>query len=99
MESYTRTASATNATMVFLAAWTAQLHALGYESGVYSSGASGIADLVDRLDTSYLQPDHVWIANWNGAQISDDPYVPDDAWSDSSGSASTAAATTRPRAG
>ncbi len=37
MESYTRTSSATNATLTFLAAWTAKLHALGYVSGVYSS--------------------------------------------------------------
>jgi hypothetical protein len=39
MESYSRTSSATNATLSFLAAWTARLHALGYDSGVYSSGA------------------------------------------------------------
>jgi hypothetical protein len=82
MESYSRTAGATNATLVFLAAWTAKLHALGYVSGVYSSGASGIADLVDRLGTSYLQPDHIWIANWDGRKTADDPYVPDYAWSE-----------------
>lgn len=82
MESYSRTASATNATLTFLAAWTAKLHTLGYVSGVYSSGASGIADLVDRLGTSYLQPDQIWIANWDGRRTADDPYVPDDAWSE-----------------
>jgi Rv2525c-like, glycoside hydrolase-like domain len=82
MESYSRTSSATNATLTFLAAWTARLHALGYVSGVYSSGASGIADLVSRLGGSYLQPDHLWIANWDGRKTVDDPYVPDDAWSD-----------------
>ena len=32
--------------LAFLAAWTTQLHASGYLSGVYSSDASGIADLV-----------------------------------------------------
>lgn len=82
MESYSRTSSATSATLTFLAAWTAKLHALGYVSGVYSSGASGIADLVGRLGTSYLQPDHLWIANWDGRKTADDPYVPDDAWSE-----------------
>jgi hypothetical protein len=82
MESYSRTASATNATLTFLAAWTAKLHALGYVSGVYSSGASGIADLVSRLGSDYLQPDHLWIANWNGRRTADDPYVPDYAWSE-----------------
>jgi len=82
MESYSRTASATNATLTFLAAWTARLHALGYASGVYSSAASGIADLVSRLGTSYLQPDHIWIANWDGRRTAEDPYVPDDAWAE-----------------
>lgn len=82
MESYSRTASATNATLTFLGAWTQRIHALGYESGVYSSAASGIADLVGRLGTAYPEPDHIWIANWDGRRTVDDPYVPDDAWSE-----------------
>jgi hypothetical protein len=82
MESYTRTSSATGATMTFLAAWTARLHALGYISGVYSSSASGIADLAGRFDTGYQLPDDLWIANWNGARDTDDPYVPARAWDD-----------------
>jgi Domain of unknown function (DUF1906) len=82
MESYSRTASASNATLTFLAAWTARLHALGYVSGVYSSSASGIADLASRLETSYQQPDHLWIANWNGRANTADPYVPASAWSE-----------------
>jgi hypothetical protein len=81
MESYTQTVSATNATLQFLEAWTRELHALGYQSGVYSSSASGIEDLVSRLGTLYTQPDHIWIANWNGRQSTDDPYVPAGAWS------------------
>jgi hypothetical protein len=82
MESYTRTASASNATLTFLAAWTNRLHALGYDSGVYSSSASSIADLVARLGSSYPQPDDIWIANWNGRASAGDPYVPASAWSD-----------------
>ncbi len=82
MESYTRTASASSATLTFLAAWTTRLHALGYDSGVYSSSASGIADLVSRLGTAYPQPDDIWIANWNGRANAADPYVPASAWSD-----------------
>lgn len=81
MESYSRTSTATNSTLTFLAAWTDQLHALGYESGVYSSSASGIADLVSRLGTTYSQPDNIWMANWNGIKSADDPYVPATAWS------------------
>ncbi len=82
MEGYTRTASATNATLTFLGAWTTRLHTFGYESGVYSSAGSGIADLVGRLGTAYAHPDHIWIANWDGRRTVDDPYVPDYAWSE-----------------
>ena len=34
MEAYTRTSSATSATLAFLEAWTEKLHTLGYTSGV-----------------------------------------------------------------
>jgi len=81
MESYSRTSSASSATLSFLAAWTTALHGAGYESGVYSSSASGIADLASKVGTSYAAPDDLWIANWNGEQNTDDPYVPDTAWS------------------
>jgi hypothetical protein len=80
MESYTQTSSATNATLKFLEAWTTRLHALGYQSGVYSSSASGIEDLAGRIGSVYTLPDQIWIANWNGSQSTDDSYVPDDAW-------------------
>lgn len=81
MESYSRTSSASNATLTFLAAWTGRLHALGYVSGVYSSGASGVADLAAKYGGSYLEPDELWFANWNGrASAASDPYVPAGAW-------------------
>lgn len=80
MESYVRTASASSSTLTFLAAWTNALHSAGYESGVYSSSASGIADLASKWGTAYPVPDDLWIANWNGVKNTDDPYVPDGAW-------------------
>ncbi|HET7418661.1 MAG TPA: DUF1906 domain-containing protein [Solirubrobacterales bacterium] len=80
MESYSRTSSATAATLAFLEAWTEKLHALGYVSGVYSSSASGIADLAGQFGTGYELPDHLWIANWNGSQSTADPVVPANAW-------------------
>lgn len=80
MESYSRTSSATAATLAFLEAWTRKLHALGYVSGVYSSSASGIADLADQVGTGYALPDDIWIANWNGAENTSDPVVPASAW-------------------
>jgi hypothetical protein len=80
MEAYTRSSSATAATLTFLSAWTTQLHALGYVSGVYSSGASGILDLGRAIGGSYLLPDNVWSANWNGAQNTIESYLPSTAW-------------------
>lgn len=80
MESYSRTSSATAATLAFLEAWTRKLHALGYVSGVYSSSASGVADLADQVGTGYTLPDDIWIANWNGAESTADAVVPASAW-------------------
>jgi hypothetical protein len=80
MEAYTRTTSASAATLTFLSSWTSQLHTLGYVSGVYSSSSSGIADLAHAVGSSYTLPDHVWTANWNGQQNTLDPYLPSTAW-------------------
>jgi hypothetical protein len=81
MESYSPGGSATAATLTFLEAWTEKLHALGYVSGVYSSSASGIADLADQLGSGYVEPDNLWIANWNGQQSTTDTLVPSSGWS------------------
>jgi Rv2525c-like, glycoside hydrolase-like domain len=81
MEAYTRTSSASRATLTFLAAWTERLHALGYVSGVYSSSASGIADIAREIGTGYPLPDDLWMANWNGREDTLDPYVPSTSWS------------------
>jgi hypothetical protein len=80
MEAYTRTTSATAATLTFLSAWTTQIHALGYVSGVYSSSSSGIADLGRAIGSTYVLPDDVWTASWNGARNVLDPYLPASAW-------------------
>jgi hypothetical protein len=80
MESYSPTTSATRAVLTFLEAWTEKLHELGYVSGVYSSSGSGIADLADQYGTAYSSPDDIWIANWNNAQNTIDPVVPESAW-------------------
>ena len=80
MEGYQRTTTNTFAVVAFLEAWTAQLHASGYLSGVYSSDASGISDLVAQQGTGYLEPDELWIANWNGAQSTTDADVPPQYW-------------------
>jgi len=80
MEAYTPGSSASAATLAFLEAWTAKLHALGYVSGVYSSGASGVADLADQYGTAYISPDDIWVADWNGQPSGADPYLPAGSW-------------------
>jgi hypothetical protein len=82
MESYSPGSSASAATLAFLEAWTAKLHSLGYVSGVYSSSASGIADLGDAIGSGYESPDDLWIANWNYQQSTADSVLPANAWAD-----------------
>jgi hypothetical protein len=80
MESYSRTSANTSAVLVFLSSWTSELHAKGYLSGVYSSADSGIADLVSQYGSAYVEPDELWIADWNGQQTTSDPAVPASQW-------------------
>jgi hypothetical protein len=80
MEGYPAGSSTTPVVVKFLTAWTQELHALGYVSGVYSSGDSGIRDLADAVGTSFVEPDDLWIARWNGAQSTSDPSVPSFDW-------------------
>jgi hypothetical protein len=76
MENYSRTSTNSSAVLMFLAAWTTQLHAEGYASGVYSNPGSGIADLISEVGTGYSEPDDIWFANWNGQQTTSDPSIP-----------------------
>jgi hypothetical protein len=82
LEAYTASASANQTVLSFLQAWTEQLHADGYLSGVYSSEGSGIAALVSVVGTGYHEPDDIWIANWNQELTTNDPKVPSADWSD-----------------
>jgi hypothetical protein len=80
MEGYSRTATNTSAVLAFLSAWTAQLHAEGYLSGVYSSSGSGITDLVAQYGTTFVEPDDVWFAEWNNQQTVSSSYIPATDW-------------------
>ncbi|MGA2927765.1 MAG: glycoside hydrolase domain-containing protein [Solirubrobacteraceae bacterium] len=80
MEGYAPSAATTAAVLAFLASWTGQLHASGYESGVYGSADSGIRDLVSQAGSAYQEPDEIWIADWNGAQTTADANVPSAEW-------------------
>ena len=67
----------------FLSAWTETLHQLGYVSGIYSSGGSGIKMLDDaRVNRpgTYTMPDQLWIADWSGRASVDSQYVRADGW-------------------
>jgi peptidoglycan hydrolase-like protein with peptidoglycan-binding domain len=69
--------------LYFLSAWTNQLHARGYVSGVYSSAASGIKALDDARVIApgrYRMPDRVWIADWNGRADVFSSYVRSSGW-------------------
>jgi glycoside hydrolase-like protein len=56
----------TDAVMSFVSGWAEGLRAAGWLSGMYSSGASGVADLCANYDNAqYTMPDHLWFAWWN----------------------------------
>jgi hypothetical protein len=80
MESYP--AAQENDALAFMSAWTTQLHAEGYKSGIYSSSSSGVTDLVANF-TNYAMPDVIWDALWNGEANTTDPAIPAADWADS----------------
>jgi glycoside hydrolase-like protein len=80
MESYNRNNTNTPAVLAFLSAWTTELHAHGYTSGVYSSATTGVTDLVNQYGTGYVEPDQIWNAEWNGQQSTSSAYLPITDW-------------------
>ena len=82
MEGYNPSGSCSSAVVNFLGGWTRELHVYGYVSGVYSSAASGINDLVAANRSSgSSRPDDIWFADWNGRPVLTDSYVPSTYWS------------------
>ena len=92
MEHYGRDGNSIATALTFLSAWTTQLHASGYVSGVYSSASSGINDLALAASglgaplgfvgapLGFVAPDALWIGDWNKLQTTDDPWVPATLW-------------------
>ncbi len=80
MEHYARGTTSTRTVLTFMDAWTERLHSLGYLSGFYSSGSSGITDVVDAETMAFTPPDDLWVANWNNRATVEDPYLPGDRW-------------------
>jgi hypothetical protein len=84
MDHYDSTdAACVQAVLRFIDAWTVQIRARGYISGVYGSGSSMMTNLVQQWgNPSFHQPDDIWFANWNlKATVFDDPWVPNSMWS------------------
>ncbi|AVT28489.1 hypothetical protein C6361_02090 [Plantactinospora sp. BC1] len=78
IEHYPSNASCRAAVLSYLSGWTERLHALGYLSGMYSSGSSGVADLCGAYnDPAYTRVDQLWFAWWNdAANVDAGPYCP-----------------------
>ncbi len=85
MEAYDNSRARCRTTVLaFLDAWTRELHARGYTSGVYSSAASGVTDLVSTTTISghaLAKPDAMWFALWdNENNLTGTPYLPANRW-------------------
>jgi hypothetical protein len=71
----------TGAALRLESAWTTTLHAFGYSSGIYSSSASGIADLARQYSShKYAMPDVIYDALWNGGQNTKDSVYQAGEW-------------------
>jgi glycoside hydrolase-like protein len=77
LEAYPSAQSAT--AVAFMSAWTQEIHARGYLSGIYSSEGSGIADLIANHG-KISEPDVIDVANWNGQADSDPGSDPSGYW-------------------
>ena len=79
MEYYPRNdPGCTQDVQVFLSAWTDQLHARGYVSGIYSSSRGAIADMSAVRSSG---ADVAWYAHWDKIpQLFGDPTLSDQYW-------------------
>jgi Rv2525c-like, glycoside hydrolase-like domain len=80
MESYNNGNSSCKSTVLqFLDAWTKEVHAKGYVSGVYSSASTGVTDLASAPTVNghaMNQPDALWFALWDKKNnLSGTPYL------------------------
>jgi hypothetical protein len=85
MEAYDNTkASCVTAVLTFLDAWTRQLNAEGYVSGVYSSADSAVIDLANHTKVAghpLARPQAIWFALWdNASDLNGSPYLPAGLW-------------------
>jgi hypothetical protein len=69
MEAYnSKDASCRSAVLTFLSAWTREVNAKGYASGVYASLSSGISDMQAATSSGkqhFTPPQAIWYARWD----------------------------------
>jgi hypothetical protein len=85
MESYNNSnASCKSTVLQFLDAWTKEIHARGYVSGVYSSASTGVTDLAAATTVSghtINEPDALWFALWDKKNnLTGTPYLAAAKW-------------------
>ncbi len=81
MEYYPRGSSCSGTVLTYLSAWTRQLHLRHYRSGVYSSRAAAIDDLITaRPSGRYAMPGTINFAQWDNHATVRDPHIPDNYW-------------------
>jgi hypothetical protein len=85
MESYNNASASCKSTVLqFLDAWTKEIHAKGYVSGVYSSASTGITDLATTTTISghaMTEPDALWFALWDkNNNLTGTPYLASTKW-------------------
>jgi hypothetical protein len=85
MEAYDHTnAGCRTAVLTFLDAWTRQIEAQGYVSGVYSSADAAIIDLQSTTTIaghSLAEPQAIWFALWDNANnLTGTPYMSTAVW-------------------
>jgi len=92
MESYSRTSSASNATLTFLAALDRPACTRSATAPASTAAAPrGSPTSPPSTAAPTCSPDELWFANWNGrASAASDPYVPAGAWAGQTGSTSYA---------
>ena len=81
MEYYSPNSTNTSTVLAFLSAWTTQLHADGYASGVYGNSDSAMGDLASQWGTAYPEPDDIWFAEWNNQATATSSSIPTADWS------------------
>ncbi len=83
IEAYDRTdITCRNAVLSYESAWTRQLHARGYVSGLYLNLMNGAADTAAvYTSTAYARPDAIWVARYDlSTSLTGWTGIPDSYW-------------------